>query len=155
MATAAVERVGTNVPAQDLNGPQVAASVDFVKKYEAEREKRLGNGGSNQYIDVRKVDKWNSLLVDDPWPEADAPINDVVPDGGSCKILIAGAGYGGLVFAVRLLQAGFSVDDLVFVDSAGGFGGTWYWNRKRLFVGSAQVLPLIQECRLSRSDVRC
>ena len=36
-----------------------------------------------------------------------------------------------LVAAVKLLQAGAakSPEDLLIIDPAGGFGGTWYWNR--------------------------
>ncbi|KAL3457936.1 hypothetical protein BJX64DRAFT_280259 [Aspergillus heterothallicus] len=46
------------------------------------------------------------------------------------KVLIIGAGYGGLLFAARLLETGaFSPADLLIVDEAAGFGGTWYWNR--------------------------
>jgi cation diffusion facilitator CzcD-associated flavoprotein CzcO len=50
-----------------------------------------------------------------------------VADGGHTKVLILGAGYGALLFAVRLLETGvFKANDIVFVDAAGGFGGVWY-----------------------------
>lgn len=127
MATV-VERLGANVPAADLNGPQVANSVDVVQKYAQEREKRIGKGLS-QFVDLRKSVKFKSLL-DDPWVEAGTPVNEVMPDGGHCRVLIVGAGYGGILFAVNLIKAGFSAEDIVIVDPAGGFGGTWYWNRK-------------------------
>jgi cation diffusion facilitator CzcD-associated flavoprotein CzcO len=46
------------------------------------------------------------------------------------RVLIIGAGHGGLLFAVRLLETkAFSPQDILIVDEAAGFGGTWYWNR--------------------------
>jgi cation diffusion facilitator CzcD-associated flavoprotein CzcO len=64
-------------------------------------------------------------------------------------VLILGAGFGGLLFAVRLIQTGaFTADDLLLVDKAGGFGGTWYWNRYpglRCDVESYIYLPLLEE----------
>jgi len=52
-----------------------------------------------------------------------------VREGDHAKITIVGAGYGGILFAVELLKAGFKPEDLLIVDPAGGFGGTWYFNR--------------------------
>lgn len=46
-------------------------------------------------------------------------------DGGHTKVFIVGAGFGGITFAVRLIQAGFKPEDLLLIDTAGGFGGTW------------------------------
>ncbi|KAK4504033.1 hypothetical protein PRZ48_004948 [Zasmidium cellare] len=138
MATA-VERLGANVAAADLNGPQVASSVDVVEKYAQEREKRIGKGLS-QFVDLRKSEKFKSLL-DDPWVEAGTPVNEVVPDGGHCRVLIVGSGYGGILFAVNLVKAGFSAEDIVIVDPAGGFGGTWYWNHVEAYI----YMPLLEE----------
>ncbi|MGR8921176.1 MAG: flavin-containing monooxygenase [Gammaproteobacteria bacterium] len=42
------------------------------------------------------------------------------------RVLIVGAGAGGLCMGVRLKQAG--IDDFVIVDKASGVGGTWYYN---------------------------
>lgn len=44
-------------------------------------------------------------------------------------MVILGGGFGALITAVRLIQAGLEAKDIRFVESAGGFGGTWYWNR--------------------------
>lgn len=63
-------------------------------------------------------------FVEDPWIESGTAINTPVPNDGHTKILILGAGFGGILFAVRLLQAGVKRDDIVIVDPAGGFGGT-------------------------------
>ncbi|KAJ5813763.1 uncharacterized protein N7503_000513 [Penicillium pulvis] len=47
-----------------------------------------------------------------------------------CCIVIVGAGFGGLLFAVRLIQTGFrTVDEIKIVDEGRDFGGTWHWNQ--------------------------
>jgi cation diffusion facilitator CzcD-associated flavoprotein CzcO len=43
------------------------------------------------------------------------------------KIIIIGAGPGGLCMAIKLLEAGIS--DFVILEEASGVGGTWYHNR--------------------------
>jgi cation diffusion facilitator CzcD-associated flavoprotein CzcO len=43
-------------------------------------------------------------------------------------MLTFSVGFGGLLFAGRLLQSGFlGATEILFVDTAGGFGGTWWW----------------------------
>lgn len=56
---------------------------------------------------------------------AGTPINRPVPNGGHSRFLIVGAGFGGILHAVKLIKAGYSADELLMVDPAGGFGGTW------------------------------
>lgn len=127
MAATAVQTNGVNIPAPDLNGAQIADSIDFTTKYEAERDKRLGKG-LGQYVELSKSKEFGRLL-EDPWVEAGTPVPEILPDGGHTKFLIIGTGYGGILLAVHLIKSGFSSSDIVFVDPAGGFGGTWYWNR--------------------------
>ncbi|KAK5730673.1 hypothetical protein LTR15_000610 [Elasticomyces elasticus] len=144
MAEHIVETMGVNVPAPDLSGPQVAASQSFMDRYAEERDKRL-NVGVREYIDPSKSEKYKHFL-DDPWIEIGTPINRPVQDNGHIKVLVVGAGFGGLLFAARLMQAGFKAEDILIVDPAGGFGGTW--NR---FPGlmcdteSYIYLPLLEE----------
>lgn len=99
-----------------------------MEKYGEERDKRMKAEGLRQYIDLRRSEQYKKF-IEDPWIDANTPVNYPVPDGGRCRIMIAGGGFGGLLFAVKLIKAGFSADDLLIVDPAGGFGGTWYWNR--------------------------
>ncbi|KAL4812406.1 hypothetical protein BDW67DRAFT_193654 [Aspergillus spinulosporus] len=90
-------------------------------------------------------------LAYDPWPNTTIHTHGLDPlktPLTHTRILIIGAGYGGLLQAVRLLQAGFSRDDLLLVDSAGGFGGTWYWNRYpglMCDIESYIYMPLLEE----------
>lgn len=69
-------------------------------------------------------------------------------DGDRIKFLITGASHNGLLFARRLIEAGFSTKDMVLLDTAGGFGGTWYWNRYpglMCDIESYIYLPLLEE----------
>ena len=62
--------------------------------------------------------------------------------------MILGAGFGGLQSAVRLIEAGVDVKHVRIVDQAGGFGGTWYWNRfpGLMCDGESYIyLPLLEE----------
>ncbi|KAK2756398.1 hypothetical protein FQN54_005290 [Arachnomyces sp. PD_36] len=136
--------------------PPTAESIQ--QKYNEERDKRIRPDGDAQFITIPSFsapDENNKRLARfaaDPW---DAELAEAQKKYGArstlpphAKIMIIGAGYGGLYFAVRLLQAGFSVDDLLIVDSAGGFGGTWYWNRYpglMCDVESYIYMPLLEE----------
>ncbi|RYP32901.1 hypothetical protein DL767_004991 [Monosporascus sp. MG133] len=101
-------------------------------KYAQEAQKRLRPEGTAQFEELQRsgADRLRHL-VDDMW--ADHAALDAAPpalrDGDRVKFLIAGAGMGGIVAAVRLVQAGFPADGIRLVETAGGAGGTWYWNR--------------------------
>ena len=50
--------------------------------------------------------------------------------------------------AVRLIKQGFSADQIVLIETAGGVGGTWYWNRYpglHCDVEAYCYLPLLEE----------
>lgn len=106
-------------------GGNVAGSpLDLMERYNDERNKRVRADGTKQYIDLQRSDKFR-VFLGDPWAEQQSTLRSPLSDGGHTKILIIGAGFGGVIYAVRLIQAGFRSEDLMFVDSAGGFGGTW------------------------------
>ncbi|KAL1965258.1 hypothetical protein VTN77DRAFT_5860 [Rasamsonia byssochlamydoides] len=115
--------------------------------YRRERAKRLREDGIAQYVDIPKSDKYVKF-GEDPWNDPVDQDTSTLLDVEHHRILIVGAGYGGLLFAARFLQAGFSLDDIILVDSAGGFGGTWYWNRYpglMCDVESYIYMPLLEE----------
>ncbi|KAJ8115434.1 hypothetical protein OPT61_g2919 [Boeremia exigua] len=104
-------------------------SKALLDKYRQEKEKRLNKLGLDQYTDIRSEDIQS--LGRDPWVNYNDPRvnNPPLKPGAHVKVLIAGAGISGIIFAGRLIEAGFSNKEIVCIDIAGGFGGTWYYNR--------------------------
>lgn len=118
-------------------------------RYAQERDKQLRPEGFEQYIPLRGA---SEPLASDPWIDThsskaleDAPLRD----GDDIKFLIIGAGHVGLLAGGRLVAAGFDgARDIRLVDVAGGFGGTWYWNRYpglQCDVESYVYLPFLEE----------
>ncbi|RTE74714.1 hypothetical protein BHE90_010854 [Fusarium euwallaceae] len=102
----------------------------WVEKYAIEREKRLRPDQVTQFVDFR--DPALASMDTDPYVDYDALAAKGSPlkDGSEVKFLIAGAGMLGLITVHHLVtKAGISSNDIVLIDKAGGFGGTWYWNR--------------------------
>ncbi|MBV1917536.1 MAG: NAD(P)/FAD-dependent oxidoreductase [Sphingomonadaceae bacterium] len=113
---------------------------ELGRKYEEERQKRLRSDALGQYQSLSG--KFADFGVD---PNAgEAPGRDrVVRDA---DVLIIGGGYGGLLSGAHLRQNG--VEDIVIVDKAADFGGTWYWNRYpgiRCDVESYVYIPLLEQ----------
>jgi cyclohexanone monooxygenase len=109
-------------------------------KYLAERDKRLRTDANDQYVEVTAE---FSQYVDDPYVApgfAREPLFDRV------EMAVIGGGFGGLLMAARMKEAGF--DDIRVIEKAGDFGGTWYWNRypgAMCDVESYCYLPLLEE----------
>ncbi|KAJ4246070.1 hypothetical protein NW762_013815 [Fusarium torreyae] len=122
------------------------------KKYAEEARKRLRLDGSAQFVQLTEtdIDRLNAL-VEDPWADHKAlnALDPPIKQNDIHKYFVLGAGFGGLQFAVRLIEKGIATaDDIRLVDAAGGFGGTWYWNRfpgLHCDVESYIYLPLLQE----------
>lgn len=153
MSEVAVPVPGLAAPAEPANISEslangTAAPVeDILDKYHQERDKRLRADGEGQYVDPAYDEKLRRYQAD-CWVTADTPNPglDKAKNGDRYKVAIFGAGLGGILFAIRLIKAG--IEDIVFVDSAGGFGGTWYWNRYpglMCDVESYIYLPLLEE----------
>ncbi|KAK4201979.1 hypothetical protein QBC40DRAFT_295115 [Triangularia verruculosa] len=123
------------------------------RKYTEEASKRLRSDGLAQYVNLQDAgDARIRSLGKDPWADH-AALNAKAPsvkDGGKYKFVILGGGYGGLIAAVRLIEAGLvnSPDDLRIIEAGGGYGGTWYWNRYpglHCDVESYIYMPLLEE----------
>lgn len=128
----------------------IAVADPIVRqKYIEERNKRRRGDGIAQYVKLADSTQFRHLQ-DDPWADH-AALNAQTPalsDGDEIKFLVLGAGHGGLLFAVKLIEAGFNPSDIRLLDDAGGFGGTWYWNRYpglMCDVESYIYMPLIEE----------
>ncbi|MDD9935687.1 MAG: NAD(P)/FAD-dependent oxidoreductase [Myxococcales bacterium] len=90
-------------------------------KYAQERERRLRKDGQRQYI--RTEGQHAESYEHDPHN----PVADRVPISEDLDVAIIGAGWSGLLAAYHLKKAGVST--FRNIDSAGDFGGVWYWNR--------------------------
>ncbi|MDI1477686.1 NAD(P)/FAD-dependent oxidoreductase [Polyangium sp. y55x31] len=110
------------------------------EKYRLEREKRLRPDGSAQYVELDRV---YADFDKDPYVEPGFTRPAVTE---TIDVLIVGGGFGGMLAAVRLRQAG--VDSFRIVEKGGDFGGTWYWNRypgAACDVESYIYMPLLEE----------
>lgn len=121
----------------DADPPRI--NIDEMRKrYAAEREHH-DRAGDRRYRDIAEV---SADLVADPYAkrvERD-PIRDAV------DVLIVGGGFGGLLTAARLKQAG--VPKVRIIEAGGDVGGAWYWNRypgAACDVESYIYLPLLEE----------
>lgn len=141
MAVAATASMSLVNVASDTSGSKLVKSAvhplkeltldveTITARYQAERQKRLRADGVAQFKPA--TGSFSHFKAD---PEAAPPRRDPITSG--TKVLIVGAGIGGLVAAVKLLNQG--VDDFLIIDKASRFGGTWAWNQ---FPGKCHRLP--------------
>lgn len=119
-----------------------AGPVDFDalrERYRIERERRVPGAGDRQY---REVEGEFARFASDPSAVADArpALADTV------DVLVVGGGFGGLLTAARLRQAG--VPKVRIVEAGSDVGGAWYWNRypgAACDVESYIYFPLLEE----------
>ena len=110
------------------------------QRYLAERDKRLKQEHRAEYL---TMEGQFSVFAEDPYapePEDREPLTD------SVDVAILGGGFGGLITAGRLRQAG--VDRIRIIEKASDFGGAWYWNRYpgiRCDVESYIYMPFLEE----------
>ncbi|MGH6909592.1 MAG: flavin-containing monooxygenase [Phenylobacterium sp.] len=110
------------------------------ERYRQERDRRLRPDANGQYVEAKGDFRH---YVDDPYVEPGftrAPLNDAM------DVIIIGGGFGGLLAAARLREAG--VKDIRIIEKGGDFGGTWYWNRypgAQCDIESYIYLPLLEE----------
>jgi cation diffusion facilitator CzcD-associated flavoprotein CzcO len=91
-------------------------------KYRHERDKRMRSDGQKQYFRPTGQKVAVNYVADPHEPlEPRKPISEEI------DVIVLGAGWGGIMAAYYLTQAG--VTNFRNVDNAGDFGGVWYWNR--------------------------
>ncbi len=113
---------------------------ELRKKYEKEKSKRLRRDGEGQYMEA--AGEFEDF-VKDPYVKAPLERDPVTED---VEVAIIGAGFGGLITAIKLRKAG--VKSFRMIDEAGDFGGTWYYNRYpgiRCDIESLVYLPYLEE----------
>jgi cation diffusion facilitator CzcD-associated flavoprotein CzcO len=113
------------------------ADADWLRrKYAEERVKRLRPDGRAQY------QRLSEDMLTDPF----APPADRESRTDHVTFTFIGGGIAGVLAGTRVRQAG--IEDVRIIDSAGDFGGVWYWNR---YPGamcdspSLVYLPLLEE----------
>lgn len=110
------------------------------EKYRQERDLRRRPAGTDQFL---FADGELERFVQDPYEREITPRPPVDRD---VDVLVIGCGIGGIEMAATLRRSG--VDNLLMVDGAADFGGTWYWNRYpgiRCDVESYIYLPFLEE----------
>jgi cyclohexanone monooxygenase len=125
--------------ASDSNSPDIDFDA-ITRKYEEERAKRLKAEGLGQY---RQLKGEFARFARDPNAEREFTRDPVKREA---RVLVVGGGFGGLLAGAHLRKQG--VEDIVFVDRASDFGGTWYWNRYpgvRCDVEAYVYVPLLEE----------
>lgn len=104
--------------ASELNGSLGFDPEALGKRYAAEKNARLEQGHKSTYRHALKSGL--SHFLDDPWSDSRIIRDPVI---ATHEAVIVGGGYGGLLMAVRLLEAGIS--DILIVEKGSDFGGTW------------------------------
>ncbi|HYS31119.1 MAG TPA: NAD(P)-binding protein, partial [Streptosporangiaceae bacterium] len=120
--------------------PMTEIDADGLRrKYAQERAKRLRPDGNDQYVQLKGQ---LAHLRRDPYAE----VADRDAKRDHVTFTFVGGGFAGLVTGARLKEAGLA--DVRIVEKAGGFGGTWYWNRypgAQCDTASMIYLPLLEE----------
>src|ERR1700751_5694655 len=91
------------------------------EKYAHERARRLHDAGQAQYV------RPTGGVVENFATDPHKPIEPRAPISEDIAVVVLGAGWGGIMAAHHLVKAG--VTSFRNIDSAGDFGGVWYWNR--------------------------
>ena len=125
----------------EARNPVLEFDPDALReKYREERKKRMNPKLNAQWAEAAGD---FSQYLNDPYVEpgfARPAVHEEI------EVLVVGGGFGGLISAAKLRQAG--IDDFRIVDTAGDFGGTWYWNRYpgvQCDIESYIYMPLLEE----------
>lgn len=108
------------------------------ERYRIEREKRL----AVDRTDISHMTGQLAAYLEDPY----APVTERAAVNDDVDAMVVGGGFGGLMAAARLKEAGLT--RVRIVDRAGDVGGVWYWNRYpgiMCDVESYIYLPLLEE----------
>src|ERR1700723_2013280 len=137
MSEAVTQPAPNHIPSTDELGFNPEA---LREKYSAERAKRLRADSNSQYREITgQFEHYNA----DPYAEPDLTREALHEE---LDVVIIGGGFGGMLAAARLQEAG--ITNFRIIEKAGDFGGTWYWNRypgAQCDIESYVYLPLLEE----------
>lgn len=121
----------------DIKSIDIAA---LKERYARERDLRIATDESQRQY--RDIERGFAHLLDDPY--GTAPPRSAISD--EVDVFVVGGGFGGLLTAARLREAG--VQRIRIADAGSDFGGTWYWNRypnAACDIESYIYFPLLEE----------
>ena len=125
---------------ETTTSPLQSIDIEALKqRYRIERDRRAPDKAPRGYLDMRAD---FSEMLDDPYTKVEP--RDAVND--EVDVLIVGGGFGGLMTAARMREAGAA--RIRIVEAGGDVGGTWYWNRypgAACDVESYVYFPLLEE----------
>jgi len=131
----------SNIDKKHNQKDETSFDPDFLaQKYLEERDKRLRDDGNDQYLEIKGE---FSYFAEDPYVEEEIQRN---PLEDEVEVIIIGGGFGGMLAAARLKEAG--IKDFRIIEKGGDFGGTWYWNRypgASCDIESYVYFPLLEE----------
>jgi hypothetical protein len=92
-------------------------TLQVEKRYGEERAKRLRDDGIEQFVDISLSDKFRHFQ-EHPWVDT-AAVKDAQTmfHDNRYQMLILEAGFGGLLYAVRMIEAGVRPEDIRIVDT--------------------------------------
>jgi cation diffusion facilitator CzcD-associated flavoprotein CzcO len=137
MSEPLAESQTNRIPTQEELGFNPA---ELRRRYAEERTKRMRADGNSQYQEIIGAFQHYNI---DPYV---APGFTRAPIHEELDAVIIGGGFGGMLAAVRLQEAG--ITNFRIIEKAGDFGGTWYWNRypgAQCDVEGYLYLPLLEE----------
>jgi cation diffusion facilitator CzcD-associated flavoprotein CzcO len=110
------------------------------ERYDREREKRMRIDGNDQYLELA-----GGLSSYEKDRYIESPIQrQALTD--EVDAVVVGGGFGGIMAAARLRQAGLG--DVRIIEKGSRLGGTWYWNQypgAQCDIESYVYLPLLEE----------
>ena len=129
----------------DTAAPEAGTGLDFDPealrdRYRQERDRRLRVEGTDQYVATTGA---FTRYLHDPYV---APGFNRAALTDEVEVVVIGGGFGGMLAAARLGEAG--IEDVRLIEKGGDFGGTWYWNRypgAQCDIESYIYLPLLEE----------
>ena len=110
------------------------------ERYRQERDKRIREDHESQYLELN--DTLAGEYGKDPW----TPNLERSPISADIDVAILGGGFAGLMAGARIREEGIA--SFRIIETAGDFGGTWYWNRYpgvQCDIESYCYLPLLDE----------
>src|SRR5258708_31476608 len=131
---------GSGTPTATFEAGAAFDAEALRRKYQQERDRRLRADATAQSHPTGGA---FAHFLEDPYIETRIERPPLTEDA---EVVVIGGGFGGIMMAARLREAG--VTGVRIVEKGGDFGGTWYWNRypgAACDIESYIYLPVLEE----------